>query len=135
MRRAAASVGSSAAAVVDEVLAQVARSGKLLIKVSLSAQKDRFETRFRVDVSSAQGCATADGGEALNEDEQARVDALLEELEEAGRQQQPRPLDNPLLFANCSVAYVSTRQAPRQDGKRERSPQPAGLLCMHGCHA
>lgn len=133
--RAAASVGSSAAAVLDEVLARVARSGKVLLN-------NRAQTLFcyaialmpvadHISKNSAQDCATADGGEALSEDEQARVDALLEELEEAGRQQQPRPLDNPLLFGNCSVAYVSTRQAPRQDGKRERLLQPDDLLCLH----
>ena len=46
VRRAAASVGSSAAAVVDEVLDQVARSGKLLTMVSLSALVDNSYTRL-----------------------------------------------------------------------------------------
>jgi hypothetical protein len=60
----------------------------------------------------------ADGGEDLGEAEQASVDRLLSQLEEAGARQQPRPLDNPLLMGNCRVGYVSTRQAPKQDGKR-----------------
>ena len=38
-----------------------------------------------------------------------------------------------MLFGNCTVAYVSTRQAPRQDGKRERLLHNLtdGLLCLH----
>lgn len=64
-------------------------------------------------------CKSADSGEALEEEEQAHIDQLLEKLESTGKEQQPRPLENPLLFGNFNVAYVSTRQAPGQDGKRE----------------
>ena len=64
-------------------------------------------------------CKSTDSGEALEEEEQARIDQLLEKLEFTGNEQQPRPLENPLLFGNFNVAYVSTRQAPGQDGKRE----------------
>jgi hypothetical protein len=36
--------------------------------------------------------------------------------------QVPRPLDNPLIFGNYSVVYVSTKNAPKQDGQREHPP-------------
>jgi hypothetical protein len=45
------------------------------------------------------------------------VDALISQLEAAGRSQQPRPLQNPLLFGNYNVAYTSSGDDQR--GQRE----------------
>ena len=70
----------------------------------------------------------------MGEDEQASVDRLLSQLEEAGARQQPRPLDNPLLVGNCRVGYVSTRQAPKQDGKRAPQSPACMLLMILSCH-
>ncbi|KAF8069498.1 PAP8 [Scenedesmus sp. PABB004] len=61
----------------------------------------------------------SDGGIALSPDQRAAVDALLDELEAAGRSQ-TRPLDSPLLWGNYNVAYTSTSRAPAERG------QPAG---------
>ena len=38
--------------------------------------------------------------------------------------QQPRPLENPLVFGNYNVAYVSVRAAPGQNSQRESIPSP-----------
>lgn len=55
-----------------------------------------------------------DGGLDISSEKRKTVDALLEELEEIGKTQTPRPLDNPLLFGNYEVSYVSTGR--KQDG-------------------
>eukprot|EP00882_Tetradesmus_deserticola_P021890 GHRQ01023723.1.p1 GENE.GHRQ01023723.1~~GHRQ01023723.1.p1 ORF type:complete len:134 (-),score=34.39 GHRQ01023723.1:158-559(-) len=59
----------------------------------------------------------------------AEVDALISQLEAAGRSQQPRPLQNPLLFGNYNVAYTSSGED--QSGQREcsRAPTAAHMLC------
>lgn len=56
----------------------------------------------------------------MSEAESAEVDGLLDDLERVGAEQQPRPLQNPLLFGNYNVAYTSTRRTPSEQG------QPAG---------
>ena len=33
--------------------------------------------------------------------------------------QEPRPLENELIWGNYNVSYVSTQQAPNQNGQRE----------------
>lgn len=58
-------------------------------------------------------------GATLDEDEQLRLDALIEDIEESRPPGSERPLENPLIFGNYQVAYVSTRKAPRQEGQRE----------------
>lgn len=55
----------------------------------------------------------------MSQEEQAVVNDCLEELEERGKSQTPRPLDNPEIFGNFNVAYTSTQRAPRQDGQRK----------------
>ena len=55
----------------------------------------------------------------LNAGQQAAVNKLLLELEEKGRQQSPRPLDNALIFGNWNVAYTSVQNASKQQGERE----------------
>jgi hypothetical protein len=55
------------------------------------------------------------------------VDSLLEQLESVGRQQQPRPLDNPLLYGNYNVAYTSTSRAQGERGQRKED-SPSGTL-------
>uniref|UniRef100_A0A7S0RYJ4 Plastid lipid-associated protein/fibrillin conserved domain-containing protein n=1 Tax=Chlamydomonas leiostraca TaxID=1034604 RepID=A0A7S0RYJ4_9CHLO len=62
----------------------------------------------------------SDGGMALADDVKEKVDTLLDQLEVVGKQQDPRPLSNELLWGNYNVAYTSTRRAPRQNG------QPSG---------
>ncbi|DBB12808.1 TPA: hypothetical protein ACH3X3_005573 [Trebouxia sp. C0006] len=62
----------------------------------------------------------SDSGVGLHEEEEATVNKLINQLETVGKQQEPRPLDNPLIFGNFGVAFSSTQQAPKQSG------QPAG---------
>lgn len=57
-----------------------------------------------------------------------QVDGLLDQLAAIGSRQQPRPLDNPLLWGNYEVAYTSTQQAPSERGQREH-------LVLPGCAA
>ncbi|WIA10095.1 hypothetical protein OEZ85_010302 [Tetradesmus obliquus] len=59
-----------------------------------------------------------DGGISLQPEQKREVDALISQLEAAGRSQQPRPMQNPLLFGNYNVAYTSS-------GDDQRG-QPAG---------
>ncbi|KAG2491387.1 hypothetical protein HYH03_010178 [Edaphochlamys debaryana] len=49
-----------------------------------------------------------DSGAAISPEKRAEVDELLEQLEQIGAAQQPRPLDNPLLWGNYNVAYTSS---------------------------
>ena len=44
--------------------------------------------------------------------------------------QEPRPLDNPLIYGNFSVAYVSTRNAAQ---KGQRAPCGPPVCCMRCC--
>lgn len=62
----------------------------------------------------------SDSGVGLHEEEEATVNKLINQLEAVGKQQEPRPLDNSLIFGNFGVAFSSTQQAPKQSG------QPAG---------
>ncbi|KAK9829022.1 hypothetical protein WJX72_003469 [[Myrmecia] bisecta] len=59
--------------------------------------------------------AGTDSGEKLKDAEQQEVNNLLDRLEQIGRGQTPRPLENPIIFGNYNVAYVSTRKTT-QDG-------------------
>jgi hypothetical protein len=63
--------------------------------------------------------ASADGGISMSQQQKEAVDATLEQLEADGSQQQPRPLDNPLLYGNYNVAYTSTSRAQSERGQRE----------------
>lgn len=54
----------------------------------------------------------------MSSEQRAEVDQLLDQLEAIGSTQQPRPLDNPLLFGNYNVAYTSTARAPTERGQR-----------------
>ncbi len=56
----------------------------------------------------------------MSQQQRETVDSLLEQLESVGSQQQPRPLDNPLLYGNYNVAYTSTSRAQSERGQRER---------------
>ena len=63
---------------------------------------------------------TAEGlSKRLDAGQQAAVNKLLLVLEEKGRQQIPRPLDNALIFGNWNVAYTSVQNASKQRGERE----------------
>lgn len=53
---------------------------------------------------------SADSGMDLSEDDRASVDILLDRLEEVG---DTAPLDNPLLWGNYDVAYVSSGKSQR----------------------
>ncbi|CAL8468643.1 g8183 [Coccomyxa elongata] len=75
-------------------------------------------SRFVVEV--LRRIEGTDRGAEAPEDLQKEVDNLLRKLEDLGQAQVPRPLENPLIFGDYEVAYVSTRSAPKQDG------QPAG---------
>lgn len=63
--------------------------------------------------------SSADGGVTMTAEQRIEVDALLDQLETIGSAQQPRPLDNPLLFGNYNVAYTSTARAPTERSQRE----------------
>lgn len=75
-------------------------------------------------------CMLADGGISLQPEQKREVDALISQLEAAGRSQQPRPMQNPLLFGNYNVAYTSSGDDQR--GQRERST--ALSSCRHAEH-
>ncbi len=93
----------------------------------------------------------SDSGVGLHEEEEATVNKLINQLEAVGKQQvraavpaapasfdaqvircyvmqEPRALDNPLIFGNFGVAFSSTQQAPKQSGQRESH-------LTHGCFA
>jgi hypothetical protein len=54
----------------------------------------------------------------MSAQQREQVDSLLEQLDSVGSQQQPRPLDNPLLYGNYNVAYTSTSRAQSERGQR-----------------
>ncbi|PNH04276.1 putative plastid-lipid-associated protein 8, chloroplastic, partial [Tetrabaena socialis] len=58
-------------------------------------------------------------GLSMSPERRSAVDSLLERLEAAGAAQQPRPIENPLLWGNYNVAYTSV-------GKSQENGQPAG---------
>lgn len=72
----------------------------------------------------------------MNAQQREEVDKLLDQLEAIGSTQQPRPLENPLLFGNYDVAYTSTARAPTERGQREFSVclvswwQPSSIACQ-----
>lgn len=79
---------------------------------------------------------SAGPGELLEEDEQKRIDALIEDVEQSRPLGSERPLENPLIFGNYQVAYVSTRKAPRQEGQRELLKLARCITSiMHAAHA
>ncbi|KXZ55844.1 hypothetical protein GPECTOR_2g1395 [Gonium pectorale] len=55
----------------------------------------------------------------MTPEQRAHVDGLLERLEAMGSAQQPRPLENPLLWGNYNVAYTSV-------GRSGQQGEPAG---------
>lgn len=55
----------------------------------------------------------------MTTEQRAEVDSLLDQLEQIGNIQQPRPLDNPLLFGHYNVAYTSSSRAQAEQGQRE----------------
>ena len=55
----------------------------------------------------------------MQPEQKREVDALISQLEAAGRSQQRRPMQNPLLFGNYNVAYTSSGDDQR--GQRESS--------------
>lgn len=57
----------------------------------------------------------------MQQQQRQQVDSLLEQLESMGSQQQPRPLDNPLLYGHYNVAYTSSSRAQSERGQRESS--------------
>ena len=69
----------------------------------------------------------ADAGEVVDEEEQERLDALIDEVEQSPPPGSSRPLENPLIFGNYQVSYVSTRRAPRQEGQRTSSKPTCNL--------
>ena len=71
-------------------------------------------------------CA-ADNGLRMTGEEKQRVDVMLDQLAEAGKQQQPRPLDNDLLWGDYEVAYTTRAKARKGDNDQRRHPwvQPA----------
>jgi hypothetical protein len=73
--------------------------------------------------SDTQPTAAADGGINMGSSTRQEVDALLDQLEQVGAGQQPRPLQNPLLWGNYNVAYTSTARAPSERGQREWCPR------------
>ncbi|KAK9816411.1 hypothetical protein WJX74_010715 [Apatococcus lobatus] len=67
-----------------------------------------------------------DSGEELSQAKRQTIDSLILQLQAIGEQQQPRPLENELIWGNYNVSYVSTQQAPNQKG------QPAGGIFRTG---
>lgn len=54
----------------------------------------------------------------MSQSQQSKVNDCLEELERRGKNQIPRPLDDPNIFGNYNVAYTSTQRAATQSGQR-----------------
>jgi hypothetical protein len=73
-----------------------------------------------------------DSGLAVAPETRQKVDSLLEQLEAVGAQQQPRPLDNALLWGNYNVAYTSIGRS-QEGGQREALPasQAPSNSCTH----
>jgi len=69
----------------------------------------------------------------MSQQQREQVDSLLEQLEAAGNQQQPRPLDNPRLWGNYNVAYTSTSRAQSERGQREH-PLSGSMLPVVDLH-
>ncbi|BDA43379.1 probable plastid-lipid-associated protein 8, chloroplastic [Coccomyxa sp. Obi] len=97
-------------------------SGKVhsLSTTNDSSSTTRSDVASQLVVEVLHKIEGTDRGAEAPEDLQNEVENLLEKLEDLGQAQVPRPLENPLIFGNYDVAYVSTRGAPKQDG------QPAG---------
>ena len=107
-----------------------------------------FATRLPEIIFHLRVAALLGGALELKEAERLRAEAIVEELQVQGAKQvnhqrkrapscwllfgwptpkrvclqlfqEPRPLDNDLLFGNFNVAFVSTTEAPRQNGQRK----------------
>ncbi|GLI58830.1 hypothetical protein VaNZ11_000594 [Volvox africanus] len=76
------------------------------------------EARHIVD-EVLEAIKETDSGLQISPEARARVDSLLYRLEALGTTQQPRPLDNPLLWGNYNVAYTSV-------GRSQERGEPAG---------
>lgn len=61
-----------------------------------------------------------DNGIDVPDATRSKVDGLLDQLEREGASQQPRPLQDPLLYGNYNVAYTSSARSSDR-GQRERS--------------
>lgn len=48
--------------------------------------------------------------------------------------QEPRPLENELIWGNYNVSYVSTQQAPNQKGQREPIPHGHARCTISSVH-
>ncbi len=70
-----------------------------------------------------QKIENTDGGLTIATETRREVDDLLDELERRGLEQQPRPMQNPLLWGNYNVAYTSTTRATEQRGQRTHTLQ------------
>lgn len=99
-----------------------------------------YDTPLQLEVCTALEIrchASADGGIELAQQQREQVDSLLEQLESLGSQQQPRPLDNPLLYGNYNVAYTSTSRAQSERGQRELAAAGSmpvdGRILLVGC--
>jgi hypothetical protein len=78
----------------------------------------------------------ADAGELVPEDKQEQLDALIDDVERSPPPGSSRPIENPLIFGNYQVSYVSTRRAPRQEGQRTSSEPIRNLeVCMTSWNA
>lgn len=80
-----------------------------------------------------QKIGNTDGGLTITADTRREVDDLLDELERRGLEQQPRPIQNPLLWGNYNVAYTSTSRATEQRGQRTRTLHFACCAVMKAC--
>uniref|UniRef100_A0A7S3VJL2 Plastid lipid-associated protein/fibrillin conserved domain-containing protein n=2 Tax=Dunaliella tertiolecta TaxID=3047 RepID=A0A7S3VJL2_DUNTE len=58
-----------------------------------------------------------DGGALMSKRQRLMTDGLLDRLEEVGAKQEPRPLENELLWGNYNVVYTSTNRS-----QEKRSP-------------
>lgn len=73
---------------------------------------------------------SAEAGELVDEEEQEKLDALIDDVEQSPPPGSSRPIENPLIFGNYQVSYVSTRRAPRQEGQRTSS-KPLSQIWKH----
>ena len=132
--------GAAPEQLVDELLERIKNSGEV--------RQDSIQMCFRIQHKVQ---SFSDSGVGLREEEEATVNKLINQLEAVGKQQvraavpvalasfdpqvircyamqEPRPLDNSLIFGNFGVAFSSTQQAPKQSGQRESH-------ITHGCFA
>ncbi|GFR46858.1 hypothetical protein Agub_g8498, partial [Astrephomene gubernaculifera] len=82
-------------------------------EVPAAAKVSPDEARALVDQVLA-AIKDTDSGQSLTAAQRDHVDTLLERLEAVGQQQQPRPLENPLLWGHYNVDYTSPGRAPER---------------------